>query len=327
MTKLTRRSALPLLAAPAFSAPQLDVPRLNARLREITQGFDGRVGIAVRHGKQVASHLGKDRYSLQSVMKLFLGFAVCDQVDKGRMKLDAPITLYPQDRGVFHQPVAKLITAQGYRTSVAEIVRRAIIDSDNCAADVIVRLLGSAPVVTRALVAKGIQGIRIDRAERDLQTEILGIRWKPEFADPEVQEKAFAAVPAATRAAAFARYLKDERDTASPEACVDFLEQLHQGKLLSAASTGFLLQAMKDAVTGVDRLRAGLAPGWGLAHKTGTSGSWQGLYAATNDIGILYSPKGDALSIAVLVADSRAPEAERAAIIAKAAAAAISAFA
>jgi beta-lactamase class A len=83
------------------------------------------------------------------------------------------------------------------------------------------------------------------------------------------------------------------------------------------------VQAMKDCATGTDRLKAGLAPGWTLAHKTGTSGSWKGMTAATNDVGVLTAPEGTKIAVAVFVGDSVASDKQRAAFIAKVSALAI----
>ena len=80
---------------------------------------------------------------------------------------------------------------------------------------------------------------------------------------------------------------------------------------------------MDECKTFPDRLKAGVAPGWKIAHKTGTSGSWKGLTVATNDVGILTAPDASQVSITVFVADSRASPADRAAIIAKISAATI----
>jgi beta-lactamase class A len=54
-----------------------------------------------------------------------------------------------------------------------------------------------------------------------------------------------------------------------------------------------------------------------LAHKTGTSSTWKGVTAATNDVGILTSPGGEIVSVAVFIADSRAPEKDRAQLMAR----------
>ncbi len=102
-----------------------------------------------------------------------------------------------------------------------------------------------------------------------------------------------------------------------------FLRMPQGGKPLSESSTTFVLQAGEECVAFPDPLKAGAAPDWKVAHKTGTSGSWQGLTVATNDVGILTAPDGSHLTIAVFVADSRASSAERAAIIARISAEAI----
>jgi beta-lactamase class A len=73
------------------------------------------------------------------------------------------------------------------------------------------------------------------------------------------------------------------------------LQLLAENRLLSASSTRRLLEIMTQTATFPDRLKAGVSPGWILAHKTGTSGTWRGVTAATNDVGILMAPdqKGD----------------------------------
>ena len=81
---------------------------------------------------------------------------------------------------------------------------------------------------------------------------------------------------------------------------------------------------MKEATaTGTDRQRAGVAPGWRLGHKTGTSGSWRGVTAATNDVGILTAPDGRRISVVVFIGDSTANARERADLMARVARAVI----
>jgi beta-lactamase class A len=95
-----------------------------------------------------------------------------------------------------------------------------------------------------------------------------------------------------------------------------FLFRLAKGELLSKSSTDFLLQAMKQCATFPDRLKAGVPASWTIAHKTGTSGAWKGITAATNDVGILHAPDGTLVSISAFVADSSAADRERATAIA-----------
>jgi beta-lactamase class A len=160
-------------------------------------------------------------------------------------------------------------------------------------------------------------GVRIDRDERHLQTEIAGVAWRPEYVDSAVLNRAYDAVPETLRDAAFHAYQADPRDTATPTGMISVLRVLAQGKLVSAPLTRRLIEIMSQTVTFPDRLKAGLQGRWTLAHKTGTSSTWKGVTAATNDVGILTSPDGDAVSVAVFIADSRASEADRAQLMAR----------
>ncbi len=45
-----------------------------------------------------------------------------------------------------------------------------------------------------------------------------------------------------------------------------------------------------------------------VAHKTGTSGTANGIAAATNDIGLVTLPDGGTLAVAVFGSDSPAPD-------------------
>jgi beta-lactamase class A len=315
-----------LLAAILLStggAAPLDVAALEKDLRTITRGFDGRVGACVQDLKDTACIQGSQRFPMQSVMKLLVGVAALDAVDRKVWRLEQHVTIERRDLSLYVQPLAQLVGPAGFRTTIGDLVRRAIIASDSAATDVLIARLGGPAAAQAALERIGIAGIRLDRDERHLQTEIVGLTWRPEYVDPALLDKAIAAVPEAARARAYARYRQDIRDTATPRGMVAFLGALSRGKLLSPSSTAFVLQAMNECATFPDRLKAGAAPGWKVAHKTGTSGSWNGLTAATNDVGILTSPDGSELSIAVFVADSRASSAERAAIIASISTAAI----
>jgi beta-lactamase class A len=54
-----------------------------------------------------------------------------------------------------------------------------------------------------------------------------------------------------------------------------------------------------------------------VAHKTGTSGTVNGVTAATNDIGLIALTNDQYIAIAVFVGDSKADEKTREAVIAK----------
>jgi beta-lactamase class A len=249
-------------------------------------------------------------------MKLLVGFAVLTEVDAHRWRLDEQVTLYPADLSLNVQPLAKLVSPAGYQTTIGDLVRRAIIHSDSAAVDVLIGRMGGPAAVRTSLQHHGIEGIRIDRDERHLQTEIMGLAWRPEYVNASILERDIAAVPAKRRDEAFAFYQKDPSDRATPSGMAVFLFRLAQGKLLSKSSTAVLLQAMKECVTFPDRLKAGVPADWEMSHKTGTSNTWKGITAATNDAGIVRTPDGALISIVALLANSPANSAARAAAIA-----------
>lgn len=309
-----------LLAAACSASPgQAQSPKgQEALLAALDAKTSGVLGACV--GREAAlACVNPDRpMPMQSVMKLLVAIAALDRVDQGGWQLDDSLTLYPRDRSVSVQPIAKLITESGYRTTIGDLIRRAVIDSDNAAADILIDRLGGVAKVQAVLDARKINGVRIDRDERHLQSESHGLgSWQPRFADPATFEAAIKAVPEHVRDAAWNRYRRDIRDTATPRGMAELLLRLHAGKLLSPKSTAFLIQTLSDTRTGPDRLMAGAPAGWRVAHKTGTSGAWRGMVAATNDVGLLYAPDGDPVVAVAFLADSTDPDPARADTIAE----------
>ncbi len=286
-------------------------------LEGLAAGFDGRVGVCIGDGLLEACLNGASPFPMQSVMKLPVAVAALDAVDKGKWHLDDRVLVTRRDLSVFAQPLAKLVGPKGYETTIDDLIRRAIVDSDSAATDIVIARLGGPAEVRLLMNHKAVLNVRVDRDERHLQTEILGLEWRDEFVDPAALNRASDAVPEATRDAAFQAYLRDERDTATPRGMVVLLERLAQGRLLSPSATAHLLDILRQTTTFPDRLKAGVPPGWTIGHKTGTSGTWKGVTAATNDVGIITGPNQETISVAVFVAESRAPEAERATFMAK----------
>lgn len=316
-----------LCLAHAASAGSLDRDALEREFARIAHGFDGRVGVCASDGSIEACLNGDQRFSMQSVVKLPVSMAIMDAVEHRGWSLDESLTVRKQDLSLFVQPLAKIVNAQGsFRTTIGDLVRRAIVDSDSAAVDILIRRLGGPQAVQAFLDRKAIRGVRIDRDERHLQTEIVGLTWKPEFTDAAVLQRAIRSLPKSARDAANRRYEVDVHDTATPRGMAAILQELADGTVLSPASCRHLVEAMRQTVTFPDRLKAGTPPGWTIAHKTGTSGTWDGITVATNDVGILGAPDGRSIAVAAFIGDSRATDPENAHIIAQLAAATVSAY-
>jgi beta-lactamase class A len=304
-------------STPAAGQRKLRTAELRKAFEKLAAAVPGRIGACARDAMEDACVNADQRSSMQSVVKLIVGLATMEEVDNGRWKLNDAVIVRKQDLSVGVQPIAKRITSpDGYRTTIADLVKRAIVDSDSAACDILIAKLGGPKIVQAFLDRHKIAGIRVDRDERHLQTDTMGLPWKPEYVDSDTLMLAVKAIPEAQRQAAFVAYQKDPRDTSSPRAMANLLQALADGKLLSAASTKHVLGVMEDTVTFPDRLKAGLREGWTLGHKTGTSGTRGGITVATNDVGVLTAPDGTRISIAVLISDSPAPSESRAKLMA-----------
>jgi beta-lactamase class A len=277
---------------------------IGSRVTELGQGFAGRVGIAVRSIDAGWSTGWKadELYPQQSVSKLWVAITVMDAVDKGKMSLDQPVTLTRDDLTLFHQPIADEVLKTGsFTTTLGDLMLREITQSDNTANDKLMWVAGGPRAVRAMIRAKGLGSIGFDNGERALQSKIAGLKWDPSYSVGHAFFDARDALPPDVRKTAFERYVANPYDGAAPSAIVAALARLKRGELLSPGSTAQLLDIMSHTVTGANRLKGGLAPGWILNHKTGTGQVLGEAQAGYNDIGILTAPDGRSYAVAVLI--------------------------
>jgi len=268
-----------------------DLTGLAAELDRIARETDGTLGAAVRlveTGETVVLN-GDGRFPMQSVYKAPIGMAVLHEVDAGRLSLDAPIRVEAADLvpSGMHSPLRDAHPKGGV-VPLRELLRLSVEESDGTASDVLLRLVGGKAKAQGYLSSLGVEGIRIETTEGEMGRD----------------------------------YQAQYRSWAMPGAAIDWLTALQQGKDLSPGSRALLLGWMTATKTFPTRLKGRLPAGTEVAHKTGSSGSREGVSAATNDIGIITLPDGRHLAVAVFLRDSKADDAARNAAIAKVARAA-----
>lgn len=278
----------------------------------------GILGVAVEDlaTGQVMSFNGDRRFPLADVAKAALGAAVLAEVDAGRLRLDRTVTIEALDLSPPHSPIADAWPSREDYT-VAELLERAVGDSDNTAADVLMKEIGGPGAVTAWLQANKVDHLDIDRYERQLQPDSLGLAsfraaWKGEAA----YRAALDAVPAETRRRATLAYLAEPKDTATPLAAARFLEALNQTELLSPTSTRRLLRIMAAGGGAPGRLRAALPDGARLAHRSGTARTDLGFTPVANDIGVYRLKDGRRIAVAVFLSGSALSPAEQDRVIA-----------
>ena len=293
---------------------------LEARFRTAAASAGGEVGVSVLHletGRGASLH-GHDRFPMASVFKLPLAVAFLARVDRGALRLDQTVALGPADMRPAG-PLSERSPNGGLTLSLDELLEAMLVDSDNSAADVLLPLAGGPEVVTARLDEAGLGDIRVDRSEAELAFDSFGVSPYP----PRTQwtltviRRAIETSPESARREALAKFLADPRDTATPDAIVQLLRQIDEGRGLSKESRSLLLALMTQTRVGEKRIRAGLAPGASVAHRTGTGADVAGVNIATNDVGIVTLPQGRGrLAIAVMIKDSNRSLAEREAAIA-----------
>lgn len=298
----------------ARSAPPAPA-EFQAELERLANAYGDPMGIAVADvtGGWTAAVAGDERFPQQSVSKLWVALSVLQAVDEGRLSLEQQVTMRAEDRSVFYQPLTSRIRGANGQLSitVADLLRHALIESDNAANDMLIREVGGPHVVTQTIADKGLEGLALGGTERDMQTRTAGLTWRPEYGVTWIFKQARAQLPDEVRDRALATYLADPPDGATPYGIVAALTALTEGRLLSKTSTDFMLELMGEARTGTLRLRAGLPPGWALAHKTGTGPDWRGASVGINDVGLLTAPDGHTYAVAVLIRQTTRPASTR----------------
>jgi len=282
---------------------------LTTALRTLWSAFPGKAGIAVMKGdgSWLVSYRGDEPMPQQSVSKLWVSIAVMDAVDKGQLRLEDKVTLRKSDMTLFHQPIASLIGPDGYTTTIAALLRRAMTQSDNTANDFLMRRVGGPSAIRDVIASKRLGAIRFGPGERHFQAATAGMTWRQEYSSGWAFQNARASLPLSVRKSAMDKYVADPMDGATPAAIARSLARLKRGELLSAQSTRYLLGVMEQTTTGRSRLKAGVPAGWKLAHKTGTGQDLQSRTAGFNDVGIMTAPDGTSYTVAVMIADTKAP--------------------
>ena len=301
-------------------APELDAQQrmLEQDLQEIGANFAGVSGIAVTEaaGMATMAHNGAAPMPQQSVSKLWVTMTALDLVDEGALDLSEPVTLRAEDLTLFYQPTRNIVRSRGFfSTDYADLMQRAITQSDNTANDRLLRRVGGPQAVDAFMRRNRISGVRFGTDERSKQSAIAGLEWRQAYSIDNAFYDARDRVPAEDRRRAFEAYLDDPVDGATAIGMAQALARLARGDLLSDRSTALLLSTMAKTRSGPRRLKGGVPAGWTIAHKTGTGQVFDGTQSGYNDVGILTAPDGTQYAVAVLIGQTRASYAARMAMM------------
>lgn len=291
--------------------------QLRAAIEALGSQFRGTVGISVRRvdADWEATYNADSLMPQQSVSKLWVAMTALDAVDRGKLTLMDPVTLKPTDLTLFHQPLAAMVTQNGYTTDVANLMHRAMTESDNTANDAVLRRVGGPDAIRGFLARRFVPNVRFGPGERILQSTTSGLEWNQKMAFGRGFEAARAALPKAVREKALDDYLANPIDGAAPTSITYALAKLKRGEMLSPASTEYLLEVMHEAKTGRQRIKGGVPTDWSYAHKTGTGQELYPRATGFNDVGIMTAPDGTSYAVAVMIASTTVSIPERWAVM------------
>ena len=303
--------------APTFTIPSLERKPTNAlatadeKLRNdvdaLWKKFPGRAGIAIYtpFSDDIIGRRQTERFPQQSVSKMWVALTILEQEAAGKLSLDKKIRVSRDDIVVFSQPIKQYLSNQDFfEMPVRELLAHAINASDNLANSVLLRVAGGPQAVNQMLDRRKVQSIRFGPGEVLLQSAIAGLNWQPEYRNGNAFKEQRSRISSEKRRAALNDYLASPLDGAAPGTIVLALKRF--GERGPNDPGAKLLKLMAGTYTGRSRLRSGLAPGWSLAHKTGTGQVLSSISTAINDVGVMKAPDGCRYQVAVMIAETHA---------------------
>jgi beta-lactamase class A len=262
-----------LFIAASFTAAQTP---LHQRLDDIAINAKGRVHVSCSlPGVELDCNLDPHGHPpMQSTFKFPLALAVLHQVELGRLQLDQPVRFLKSDRYATFSPLQDEFPEADVDVPLRKLVKLMATESDNIAANLLLRVIGGPDALQQYLDALGLSAIH----QQDSEYTLHG--------DQKLQY----------------------RDYAEPAAMVALLRLFADHSPLNPEHTALLNAWMLEATSGPNRIKGLLPADTPVAHKTGSSGIEWGMIPATNDVGLITLPDGRRLALAVFVTDAHADE-------------------
>ena len=239
------------------------------RIAELADGGQGRIGVAavdLATGEQIMV-LGDQLFPMASTSKIAVAATYLEMVEQGHYSLTSEFPLLIRVRSPkFSSPAAPV--REGEYMPAIDLIEIMITRSSNPATDALLAAVGGPPAVNDWIRRQGINDFSIDR---DIATLV---RDDGEY-DP-------------------ANWI-DPRDAATPRAMARLLQGLYRGDFLSDQNRQILLGSMSRTTTGRRRIVANMPSEARVSHKTGS------LNNTSSDIGIIESPDGRAIAVAIYV--------------------------
>jgi len=226
----------------------------STSFENIEQSSGGRLGISAldTNSHQLISYRASERFPFDSTFKFMLATAILKQSMTYPDLLQEVIHYQKSDVlwGNWNPETSKTQNIKNGMT-ISDLCAAAVSDSDDTAANLLIKKLGGPQEITTFARSIGDQDFRLDRIEPALNSAIPG----------------------------------DLRDTTTPHSMTQDLNKILLGNIPGPAQIKLLETWLKNCSTGDKRIRTAVPKSWTVGDKTGT-----GDYGTTNDIGIIWPP-------------------------------------
>lgn len=281
-------ACLSLCMACTSPTPQVYGHGLKERLYSLIDSVHGTVGIAFVSDSDTVTVNNGVRYPMMSVFKLHQSLAVADALKHSGDTLDSTVHVTTNELDPHTwSPMLKIYGMNDFDVSVGELVRHALISSDNNASNLLFRHIVSPTETDRFIksVARDTT-FSIRYSERDMKHD----------------------------------HTLAYRNHTSPLSAAILIQQLFTSDLVGRDALDTIREALTTVTTGQDRLGVVLPAGQDIlfAHKTGSGyRNGNGELTAHNDVGYFRFPDGRDYALAVFIRDFDGTEDEASRIIAR----------
>ena len=280
------------LSAEVNSSNSVDYPQQKSDLADsiskIICDSPGEIGVAVIvNSRDTVTVNDRSVYPMMSVFKLHQAIAMCDVLTQAGTSLDSIIAI-SRDSLDPHtwSPILKEHTEKNISLSLRELLRYALIQSDNNASNLMFKRF-----------------VDVKKTDSFIATIIPRKAFQIAFTEEEMS---------ADHKRAYSNYT-------SPSGAAMLINRVFEDSLLSPDKQEFIKQTLGECITGQDRIIAPLKDkeGVAVAHKTGSGYTENGILAAHNDVAYVCLPDGTHYSLAVFVKDFAGNEKEASSVIAR----------
>lgn len=273
----------------ATNHKNVDTALLRDSISEIAAAYPGEIGVAVIvDNTDTVTVNNHNIYPMMSVFKLHQAIAVCHDFDQKAADLDTALSFRRRDLDPHTwSPMLKEHPEEEITLSVAELIRYALIQSDNNASNLMFKRL-----------------VNVTRTDSFIATVVPRRDFRIVYTEEEMS---------ADHSRAYA-------NSTSPLGAAILINRIFTDSIVSQDKQSFIAGTLSECRTGTDRIVAPLLgrPGITAAHKTGSGyRNEDGILAAHNDVAYISLPNGIRYSLAVFVKDFKGDETQAAAAIAR----------